>query len=83
MYFSDMSLSSLPSGRGAGGHIIFMAPGDFACQMLWRSKTVKQVVRSTLAKGINTMVDAFNTNYLSRVMSEINSKEFSGTKYSN
>ena len=62
--FSDASLANLPSGRSSGGHIVFTATPDGACcRIVWKSHTLKRVVRSTLASETSAMIDALDSAF--------------------
>ena len=71
--FSDASLNNLDSGKSAGGLLICLVNdvGD-SCPLFWKSKTLRRVVRSTLAAETTAMVDVLDVGYyLSYCLSEI------------
>ena len=75
--FSDASLANLPSGRTSGGYIVFTAiPDGACCPIVWKSHTLKRVVRSTLASETSAMIDALDSAFfVAKILTEIfNSK---------
>ena len=70
--YSDASLANLPSGRSSEGYVIFAATSSRCCPILWKSNTIKRVVRSTLAAETSAMVDALDASYfVAAVLSEV------------
>ena len=71
--FSDASLGNLPNSQSSGGYIVFLHDNEGnAAPLSWRSKTLRRVVRSTLAAETSAMVDTLDTAfYLSTVLTEI------------
>ena len=71
--FSDASLANLPSGRSSRGNIVFTATPDGACcPIVWKSHTLKRVVRGTLALETSAMVDALDsTFFVVKILAEI------------
>ena len=62
--FSDASLANLPSGRSSEGYIVFTATPDGAyCPIVWKSHTLKRVVKSTLASETSAMIDALDSAF--------------------
>ena len=71
--YSDASLFNLSDGKSVGGYVIFFEDGDGnCCPLLWKSNTVKRVVRSTLAAETCAAVDGLNAAFfLSQMIQEI------------
>ena len=71
---SDASLANLSNGRSVGGFIIFLADSDSNCgPILWKSNTIKRVVRSTLAAETCSRVDGLDASYfISSITKELN-----------
>ena len=70
--YSDASLANLPSGKSAGGFIVFLESSNRCCPVFWRSNSIRRVVRSTLAAETGAMVDALDTAYyISTVLQEM------------
>ena len=62
--FSDASFANLPSGRSSGGYIAFtVTPDGACCPIVWKSHTLRRVVRSTLASETSAMVDALDSAF--------------------
>jgi hypothetical protein len=75
--FSDASLNNLESGKSAGGLLVCLInDAGRSCPLFWKSKTLRRVVRSTIAAETTAMVDALDVSfYLSHSMSEILSSD--------
>ena len=64
MEYSDASLANLPSGKSVGGYVLFIAnTNSYCCPILWKSNTIKRVVRSTLAAETCAAVDGLDAGY--------------------
>ena len=72
--YADASLGNLPSGQSSGGYILFLVnPSNMNCSpVIWKSNTLKRVVRSTLAAETSAMVEGLDAAfYVSKMLSEI------------
>ena len=62
--FSDASLNNLQSGKSAGGFLVCLVnSAGQSCPLFWKSKTLRRVVRSTLAAETTAMVDVLDIGY--------------------
>ena len=70
---SDASLGNLPSGQSSGGYILFLSDSKGKiCPLAWRSRTLRRVVRSTIAAETSAMVDALDASYcISRIFAQM------------
>ena len=71
--YSDASLGNLQSGQSSGGYVLFLSgENGKTCPLGWRSKTLRRVVRSTIAAETSAMIDALDAAYfLSQVICEM------------
>lgn len=71
--FSDSSLGNLPDGGTQGGHFIMLIGKDgYFSPLMWQSKRIRRVVRSTLAGETLAMADAIdNAIFLATLFNEL------------
>lgn len=71
--FSDASLGNLPSGHSSGGYVLFLSDSKGkVCPLAWRSRTLRRVVRSTIAAETSAMIDALDASYcISRIFGQM------------
>ena len=71
--YSDASYGNLKGGGSQGGHIVFLRDNRGTCApVVWSSKKIKRVVRSTLGAETLSAVDAMDSAYLiSNILKEI------------
>ena len=67
--FSDASFANLPGSCSQGGYIIFLLGknGEYA-PLVWKSKKIKRVVKSTLSAETMALLDGVENCYLLKVM---------------
>ena len=73
-FYADASLGNLESGNSAGGFVVFVVDSESgkACPIIWKTKTFRRVVRSTLAAETSAVVDALDVAYfVSKVFHEM------------
>ena len=75
--YADASFANLQGGKSQGGFIIFLVDTNGKrCPILWQSRAIRRVVKSTLAAETLSLVEcAENGVYLSLIL-----KELTGTK---
>ena len=69
--YCDASLGNLESGKSAGGFVVFVVENDTGklCPIMWKTKTIQRVVRSTLAAETTAAVDGLDhTFFISRLL---------------
>ena len=67
--YSDASFRNLPNEGSQGGFIIFLvSQSNVAVPILWQSKKIRRIVRSTLAAETLSMAEAAEATYLLRNM---------------
>ena len=71
--FGDASFGNLLDGSSQGGFIVFVRNEDGRCApMLWQSKPLKTVVRSTLAAEVHALADAtLAAEYVQNILCEM------------
>ena len=75
--FSDAAFANLEGGGSQGGFVIFSVSSDGArCPLLWQSRKVRRVVKSTLAAETLALLEAAEAAvFLSRIVQEITGLE--------
>ena len=67
--YSDASLGNLPSGKSSGGYVIFaVRENGKSCPIMEKAKTLRRVVRSTIAAETSAMIDALDAAYFAMFM---------------
>ena len=62
--YADASLANLVLAKSTCGFILLaVAPNSICYPIVWKSNTIKRVVRSTLAAEANAMVDALDSSF--------------------
>ena len=71
--YSDAPLGNLRSGNSTGDYVIFLeGENDESCLLVWKTKTLYLVVRSTVSAEACAMTEALDTaHFISKVLSEI------------
>ena len=76
--YSDASSANLKDGGSQGGHVIFLADNT-SLQLLpiaWQSQRIKRVVKSALAAGVLSLVEAAESCFwLQNLLNEISGME--------
>ena len=63
--YCDASFANLPDGSSQGGFIVFLtSPKNKAAPMLWQSKKLQRITRSTLTSETVSMVEAVDAAFL-------------------
>ncbi len=69
MCYGDASLANLMMAKSTCGLVLFVVSANSTCcPILWKSNTIKRVVRSTSAAETNAMVEALDSSYFIAVM---------------
>ena len=67
--YSDASLANLPSGRSVGGFVLLLVDANGSCgPLMWKSCTLKRVVRSTLAAEVCAGIEGLDAAYFVQCM---------------
>ena len=62
--YTDASLGNLENGKSTEGYIVFLiGENNTVCPIVWKSKTIQRVVRSTLAAESNALVDGLDEGF--------------------
>ena len=71
--YCDASFGNLQNGGSQGGFVIFLTDDlGNKCPLLWQSKRIRRVVKSTFAAETLALVDAAEASiYLARMLSEV------------
>lgn len=71
--YSDASLNNLPNGGSQGAHIFFICDKDKnVVPIIWQSKRIKRVVKSTLAaECLAFHDDTNNAFYIKTILKEL------------
>ena len=71
--FSDASFANLPGGGSQGGFIIFLQDSrGYRCPIVWQSRKIQRVVKSTLAAETLALVECAETAvYIKEILSEL------------
>ena len=70
--YSDATYASLPYGSSQGAFIVFIKGNEMVSPILWQSKKIPRVTKSSLASetlGVREAVDA--GNLIANVMMEV------------
>ena len=79
--YGDASLGNLESGKSAEGFVVFVVDKNSgkSCPIMWKTKTIKRVVRSTLAAETTAAVDGLdNAFFISKLLFEMLFGNFAG-----
>ena len=71
--YSDASFANLPGSGSQGGFIIFLQDGTGAhCPIVWQSRKIRRVVKSTLAAETLALVECVDSAvYIKEILSEL------------
>jgi hypothetical protein len=70
--YTDASLANLQGGGSQGAHVILLTDGERCCPLVWHSRRVKRVVKSTLAAETLSLVEGCeNAIMLSSLIAEV------------
>ena len=70
---ADASLANLPNGKSVGGYVVFLGDTANMCgPIVWKSNTLKRVVRSTLAAETCAALEGLDAAFfISKIASEM------------
>ena len=70
--YSDASFANLINSGSQSGYIIYLTDGVNKCPLLWQSRRIKRVVRSTLAAETMALIECAEASvYLGYIINEI------------
>ena len=70
--YSDASFANLGDSGSQSGFLIFVTDGTIQCPILWQSRRIKRVVRSTLAAETMALIECVEACiYLAHIINEI------------
>ena len=63
--YADASYANLQDGGSQGGHVVLLVnPDRLCCPLIWSSKRIKRVVKSTIAAETLSLVEGVEAGYL-------------------
>ena len=72
LVYTDASYGNLPNGGSQGGQIVFLNDGNKVSPVLWHSRKVKRVVKSTIAAETLSLAQGAESGFMiSTLMSEV------------
>ena len=70
--YTDASFANLKDGGSQGAHVVLLTDGDRCCPLVWHSRRIKRVVKSTLAAETLSLVEGCEAAImLSRLIAEV------------